>query len=520
MSVASTNRRPGRVHPARMGAKTSSYWSDLTREHGFEALKVEGEIPPALSGTLYRTGPALTQRFGRPYGHVFEGDGAICAVRLSDGSAHGAHRLLRGEGFVKEEMAGRPLYQTATSWPRQVANSLLGRSKNTGNTNVLEWHGALFALMENARPLAFDRELETIGETSLGGLIRGAFSAHPHAMVSRRTTYNFGLRYGRNTTLGLYALPWEGQARCLGEIPLDHPVMLHDFMATQDHLVFLVSPLRLVVHRAILSVGDFTDLFRWTPDDGTEVIVVPIDAPERVRRFRVDPFFQIHFAGGVEEDDATVVDIMAYADSSALTKNVADIDEPPECGVVTRIRIPHDAERIEKQRICDSLIEFGQLDPRAAGSIHPWLVLSGDSPSSTSTSRAGRRSSTDSPTGSSPRRCSSRPGLPMRKRATATCSPSSTAPAATRVISPSSTPSSSATVPSAGRTSITTSPPGSTEPGCLDSASRPSPDVDVFAPGHCVDERRGVAVYWSGKAARMVSARIWKPSFESAWVKT
>jgi all-trans-8'-apo-beta-carotenal 15,15'-oxygenase len=356
-----------------MGAKTSRYWSDLTREHGYEALKVEGEIPPALSGTLYRTGPALTQRFGRPYGHVFEGDGAICAVRLGDGNALGAHRLLRGEGFVKEERVGRPLYQTATSWPRQVANSLLGRAKNTGNTNVLEWHGALFALMENARPLAFDRELETIGETTLGGVIRGAFSAHPHPVVSRRTTYNFGLRYGRNTTIGLYALPWEGQARCLGEIPIDHPVMLHDFMATQDHLVFLVSPLRLVVHRAILSIGDFTDLFRWTPEDGTEVIAVPIDAPERVRRFRVDPFFQIHFAGGFEEADATLVDVMAYADSSALTKNVADIDEPPECGVVTRVRIPRDAERIEKQRICDSRIEFGQQDPRVAGSRYRHL---------------------------------------------------------------------------------------------------------------------------------------------------
>jgi all-trans-8'-apo-beta-carotenal 15,15'-oxygenase len=373
MSAAAATKKPRRLHPARMGTKVSHYWSDLTREHGYEPLKLEGDIPSELSGTLYRTGPALTQRFGRPYSHVFEGDGAICAVRLGAGKPEGAVRLLRGDGFVAEERAGRPLYQTAVSWPRQVANGLLGRSKNTGNTNVMAWHGNLYALMENARPIAFDRELETVGETSFGGVIRGAFSAHPHPVATRRTTYNVGLRYGRKTHVAVYSLPWEGPARCLTELPLDHPVLLHDFMATEKHAVMLVSPLRLVLHRAILSIGDFTDLFRWTPSAGTEVIVVPIDEPERVRRFRTDAFFQIHFCGGHEEPDATAVDIMKYPDSSALDVNVADIDEPPQTGEVTRIRIPHGAERIEHERLCETTLEFGQHDPRVAGSAHRHL---------------------------------------------------------------------------------------------------------------------------------------------------
>ena len=44
------------VHPARMGTSKSSYWSDLTREHGYEPLTIEGEIPASLQGTLYREG--------------------------------------------------------------------------------------------------------------------------------------------------------------------------------------------------------------------------------------------------------------------------------------------------------------------------------------------------------------------------------------------------------------------------------------------------------------------------------
>jgi all-trans-8'-apo-beta-carotenal 15,15'-oxygenase len=361
------------VHPARMGAKTSAYWSDLTREHGFEPLKIEGDVPLDLRGTLYRTGPALTQRFGQPYHHVFEGDGAICGLRIGEGQVEGGVRVVRSQGFVEEERAGRALYQSAVSRPRQIWNGMRGKFKNTGNTNVMEWHGSLYALMENAKPIGIDRQLETIGESSLGGVVRGAFSAHPHPVVKRRTTYNLGMNYGARTTVSLYALPWEGRAHCLTELPLEKPVMLHDFMATENHLVLLVSPVQLVMHRAILAMPDFSKLFRWTPSAGTEVIVVPIDEPSRVRRFKVDPFFQIHFAGGFDEPDAVNVDLMAYATSDSLAKNVADIDQAPETGVVTRVRIPHDRDEIEKEVLCDLTMEFGKIDPRFEGNRHRHL---------------------------------------------------------------------------------------------------------------------------------------------------
>ncbi|MBW2385918.1 MAG: carotenoid oxygenase family protein, partial [Deltaproteobacteria bacterium] len=242
------------------------------------------------------------------------------------------------------------------------------RAKNTGNTNILRWHDTFYALMENAKPTAFDSELETIGESTLGGVVHGSFSAHPHDVVERRATYNFGMSYGRRTTLSLYELPWIGPARQLTSLPLEHPVMLHDFMATRDHLVLLVSPYQLVLHRAILAIGSFKDLFRWVPEAGTEVIVVPIDQPERTRRFKVDAFFQIHLAGGFDEPDAIVVDVMAYADAGALERNVSDIDRPPEIGELIRMRIPHGAERLEKERLGDTCIEFGSVDPRLRGS--------------------------------------------------------------------------------------------------------------------------------------------------------
>ena len=358
------------THPARMGARTSPWWRDLPREHGYEPLRIEGDLPASLRGTLYRTGPGLTQRFGSPYGHVFEGDGALSANRFGDGRAEGAVKILRSEGYVAEERAGRALFQTAVSKPRQIANNLLGRAKNTGNTNIMQWHDTLYALMENAKPTAFDSELETIGESTLGGVVKGTFSAHPHEVVERRATYNFGMSYGRKTMLSLYELPWQGAAREITSLPLDHPVMLHDFMATKNHLVLLVSPYRLVLHRAILSIGSFEDLFQWHPEAGTEVIVVPIDEPARTRRFHVDAFFQIHLAAGFEDEEAIHVDVMTYPDASGLERNVSEIDRPPEAGELIRMSIPHGSDRLDKQRMAETRIEFGSTAPGVRGARH------------------------------------------------------------------------------------------------------------------------------------------------------
>jgi carotenoid cleavage dioxygenase-like enzyme len=74
---------------------------DLSSEHGFEPLRVEGAVPTELSGTLYRTRPSLFSSFGKPYGHLFEGDSAVSAVRFANGRALGAVKLVQIEGLVK-----------------------------------------------------------------------------------------------------------------------------------------------------------------------------------------------------------------------------------------------------------------------------------------------------------------------------------------------------------------------------------------------------------------------------------
>lgn len=289
-------------------------WSrSLTREHGFEPLEIDGKLPAELRGTLYRNGPGQFGQFGTQYSHPFEADGGVTAVRFENGKAFGAARITQSAGLVAERTAGKLLYGLSVSWPRRMKNLLQGRRKNTANTNVMMWQGRLFALMEGAIPTEIDAQtLTTRGETTFDGTIVSMFSAHPHRVASRRATYNFGLEYGRIPRIHTYELPDVGPARHLGAVELRGAPMLHDFIATDTHLVFFVSPTAIDLKRMFLQLGTFADMFQWKPAHGTEIICVPIDRPQEVVRFTTEAFYQWHFTNAFDRGRQIVVDYVRY----------------------------------------------------------------------------------------------------------------------------------------------------------------------------------------------------------------
>jgi all-trans-8'-apo-beta-carotenal 15,15'-oxygenase len=357
----------------------SLLYRDPTREHGFEPLRVEGKLPAALAGTLYRNGPGLFGSFGRRYYHLFESDGALSAVRFGAGLAAGAHRVIQSAGLRAEQEAGRPLYGSVVSRPRRILNNLGGRAKNVANTNVLAWQGRLFGLLEAARPMEVSPDdLRTLGEADLDGAVVETFSAHPHFVAARRTTYNFGMRFGAKSAIDLYELPLRGRARRLGTLPLETPTVLHDFIATERHLVFFLAPTRLRLPRALLGETRPERLFDWRPDRGSEVVVVPIDEPERVTRFRTDPFFVWHFANAFERGDEIVVDFVRHPDVSALGTMrdvnvrggaVADMNLGEACRSSVDLR----RSRLDTRVLAEAKCEFPTIDGRGAGAARRFV---------------------------------------------------------------------------------------------------------------------------------------------------
>ena len=354
------------------------------RDHGFESLRVEGKLPAELAGTLYRNGPGLFGSFGRRYYHLFESDGALTAVRFGHGLAEGAHRVIVSAGLREERTAGRPLFGSVVSRPRRILNNVTGRGKNLANTNVLVWQGRLFALLEAAQPLQLSPEdLRTLGEEDFGGVVADTFSAHPHFVAARSAYYNFGMRFGARSAIDLYELPLRGPARRLATLPLATPTVLHDFIATERHLVFVLAPTRLLLGRALLGETRPERLFDWRPERGAELVVVPIDEPERVTRFRSEAFVVGHFANAFERGGEIVVDFVRHRDVSALgtmrdaaATGGAVLDM--NLGEACRAQLDVPRERFEAEALASVPCEFPTIDVRGAGGPRRfvWLTVS------------------------------------------------------------------------------------------------------------------------------------------------
>jgi all-trans-8'-apo-beta-carotenal 15,15'-oxygenase len=332
--VMSADPRPdssSETPPPTRSRRAAAAWyrslQDLPREHGFESLRVEGKIPDDLCGTLYRNGAALLTQQGQRCSHWFDGDGGVSAVRFGNGQAQGASRVVMSRGLTEERKAGKALYGGFGTVQPGFFNRVRGVLKNSANTSVMFWNDRLFAMIEACLPTELSPDdLTTIGETDLGGVIPFAFSAHPHAVPARNAIYNFGVRYGLKTYLDCFELPepkTEGgqgsrKARLLASVPLKGAPFIHDFIATERHLVFFVPPARVDIVPMLLGRGSVADNLKWRPESGTEVIIVPIDTPDRVTRFKVDPFFQWHFANAFERQGEIVVDFIRYDDLHTL----------------------------------------------------------------------------------------------------------------------------------------------------------------------------------------------------------
>lgn len=383
---------------------------DIEYEHDFQALRVEGEIPADISGVLYQNGPGTFSSHGKKYGHVFDGDGLIRGVKIEGGKAFGIAKLVQSEGLKAEREAGRSIYIGAGTEQRglqglkdriqAVLSSnkpfAAAAAKNVANTSILLWQDRFMALLETDRPTELDFEsLETRGETTLGGVIDGSFSAHPHWVSERKCGYNFGITVANNSLayLDIYELPSSGQCKKLNRIKLSwRPFAhIHDFIATTKHLVFFIPPIHASLGGMLTSVVTGAAAFpkmKWREELGTEVIIVPIDNPKEIVRFKTDAFFPVHFANAYEENDKIVVDFTASSNTESYALFGAShlgfpdsyyAKKQKEAGYQTatmrRASIDVARQDIQFESLWSNTCEFPRIASNLQGSKHQYVYM-------------------------------------------------------------------------------------------------------------------------------------------------
>jgi len=347
-------------------------YGPIRSEDNFE-LAVKGEIPAALAGTLYRTGPnpQFEPRDGEH--HWFFGDGMVHAFEVEDGKVHYRNRYVRTPKWIHENRAGRSLYGSFGN-PMTSDRSTLGRDSGVANTNIVSHGGRLLALEEVHPP--FELEHGTLESKDYRKReYRGRMTAHPKIDPETGEMVFFSYMDG---TLPLAPVMGYGVVDATGKLVrrerfrVPYFSMVHDFMVTRRHALFPILPLTGSGKR--LMAGE--PLFAWEPDKAGFIGVIDRrEGARSLRWFNIDACYVFHVLNAWDEGDTIVCDVMKYPRAPLFAGTDGS---GGGSAVLTRWRLDlaGDSDAVREEVLDDLPGEFPRIDDRFAMSRnrHGWFA--------------------------------------------------------------------------------------------------------------------------------------------------
>lgn len=278
---------------------------------------IEGEVPQALLGSLYRNGSEFQYRPLTPAAEgvmpdqFFNGEGMVHRFRFEAGHVDYRSRYVRNERFLAQESARRSLFgryrNRYTDDPCAA-----GIDATTSNTHVV-WHGGrLMALKEDGLPYELDPiTLKTWGKLDYqGGVAAPHLSAHPKIDASTDELRTFSYQAGGDGTRDMAYYRIDHCGMVLSEVwfVAPYPAMVHDFAIAGDYVVFPFFPL-ITDLEAVAAGGPF---FRWHGDEQSYFAVLPHDGrAEDLRWFAGPAVHGTHVMNAFVENDRIHVDMDA-----------------------------------------------------------------------------------------------------------------------------------------------------------------------------------------------------------------
>jgi carotenoid cleavage dioxygenase-like enzyme len=335
-------------------------------------LPVRGTLPGDLEGTYLRNGPNPQFAPIGSYTYPFDGDGMIHAVTFEGGRVSYRNRWVLTRELAAERLAGRALYG-GTFTPLDPGPALVGADgepgpfKNWANTSVVRHLGRLFALWEGGLPYELSSGLATIGECDFHGALPGAMTAHPKIDPVWDELVFF--RYDLVAPYLVYGVVGPtGKVTRTEPIDIPDPVMIHDFVATDRHVVFFDSPARFDLD----AVTRGEPVLRWDETRGTRIGVMSRDGDDADMVWMpVENCYAMHFLNGYSDGDTVIVD---YVYRRRL--DLGPTSTPDNAPRLHRAAIDLVAHTVRDELLDERLVEFPRIDDRRTGLRHRYGYLS------------------------------------------------------------------------------------------------------------------------------------------------
>ena len=347
----------------------------VTDERDDADLRVTGTLPADLAGMFIRNGPnPMFEPLGRY--HMFDGDGMLHAITIEGGRASYRNRWIRSAGLEAEMRAGRALYgglgDMHMPGPDEVGDA--GPMKNLANTNIVRHAGRLLALWEAGPPTEVTADLDTVGVHDFDGRLDGAFTAHPK--IDPRTGEMLAFAYLPFAPyLRSYEIDASGRLTRTVDVALPEAVVMHDFAITENHVVFVDSPMVLDVMAALHG----EPMFRWDDAHETRVGVMPRGGDE-VTWFETDPAYINHFwnaweDGGVLTFAGSRLEGEAYTagKDGAMDREGADA----EPGRPTRFEVDLGTGKVRTEQFDDMGGDYPRINDAFCGVRSRYLYMGG-----------------------------------------------------------------------------------------------------------------------------------------------
>ena len=368
-----------RFHAALARQPALAVYADTVGSQAGQAT-LSGRLPADLQGSFYRNGPGRFDLGGERYHHWFDGDGFAQRWTIAGGRVRHQGRFVETRRYLDETRAGQFLYP---SFGTHVARRGFrdNDTLNAANTNLLPFHGRVYALWEGGSATEVDPEtLATVGiKTWREDLRAMPFSAHPK-LDPQGGMWNFGALPGSGR-IAVYQIGADGQVLRTSIVEVPQQAMVHDFAVSASHLVFLVPPYDLQPGSGM----SFAERHRWAGDGPSarplRVVVVSKESLSVRQVFELPPRMVFHFGNAWEDGACTRFDVVLHAGDALAELGGLMAGERPASlqarSEAVQVCLDYAAGQARTSRLFGPS-EFPRVAPQVVGSRHRRLVLLGD----------------------------------------------------------------------------------------------------------------------------------------------
>ncbi|XP_074283409.1 putative carotenoid cleavage dioxygenase 4, chloroplastic [Silene latifolia] len=352
---------------------------------------VEGALPSSLDGAYIRNGPNPQFLPRGPY-HLFDGDGMLHAVRISNGKATLCSRYVKTYKYMMEHEAGTSIIPNvfagcngllgftarATLAAARVIAGRYNPSNGIGlaNTSLALFGDRLYALGESDLPyevrLTQRGDIKTVGRNDFDAMLVKSMTSHPK--TDQDTGETFAFRYGLVSPFLTY-FRFDPQGNKQPDVPVfsvSRLSFLHDFAVTKNYAIFPDIQILMDLGKMILKGGS---LVSWDPSKLSRIGVIPryADDEKDMRWFEVPGLNIVHAFNAWDEvnTDGNEAIVIVAANIMPPENTLEPMDLLHE--LVEKIRIDLKTGVVSRQPLSNRNLDFGVLNPSYLGKKNKYV---------------------------------------------------------------------------------------------------------------------------------------------------